>query len=190
MKKTLMILMIMTMITLPVSFAEYGATAAQNDNSLQLAEMLNYAIQDEYLARAEYNLIMDAFDVSRPFSNIERAENKHIDWLTGLFDDYGYVLPKDEAVVTPPASLAEAFQAGVMAEKLNIAMYEKFLSQELPQDVRVVFTALKNASEKHLKAFERNLSSGNTSFKGRGRWRNTTDDMWQNTRPNKNGKGF
>jgi hypothetical protein len=36
-------------------------------------------------------------------------------------------------------------------------MYEAFLKQqELPEDVRSVFTALKRASENHLQAFQRN----------------------------------
>ena len=41
------------------------------------------------------------------------------------------------------------------AEVKNIAMYEKFLDQDLPDDIRLVFANLMQASEKHLAAFER-----------------------------------
>ena len=43
----------------------------------------------------------------------------------------------------------------VVDEIENIAMYERFLQQELPKDVRQVFESLKNASENHLRAFRR-----------------------------------
>ncbi len=43
--------------------------------------MLTKAIQDEYMARSEYDLMMEKFDVSRPFSNITGAEEMHINAL-------------------------------------------------------------------------------------------------------------
>ena len=66
-------------------------------------------------------------------------------------------IPKDESsgIVKLPESLNEAYKAGVKAEIENIAMYERFLQQELPKDVRQVFESLKNASENHLRAFRR-----------------------------------
>ena len=72
-----------------------------------------------------------------------------------------------------PSTLAESFETGVAAEINNIAMYEKFLLQELPQEVRDVFERLMNASKNHLKAFERGLERPSTpaSFQ---RIRNTT----------------
>ena len=66
-------------------------------------------------------------------------------------------IPKDESsgIVKLPESLNEAYKAGVEAEIENIAMYERFLQQELPKDVRQVFESLKDASENHLRAFRR-----------------------------------
>jgi len=55
-----------------------GAKAAAADENYTLEEMLTYAIQDEYLAKAEYAAIIDTFDVTRPYTNIIRAENNHI----------------------------------------------------------------------------------------------------------------
>ena len=44
--------------------------------------MLGYAIQDEYLARAEYYMIMDKFGKIKPFSNIVEAGEYHIKLLS------------------------------------------------------------------------------------------------------------
>ena len=41
--------------------------------------MLTYAIQDEYLALAEYELIIEKYGSMRPFSNIINSEKTHID---------------------------------------------------------------------------------------------------------------
>lgn len=140
--------------------AAYGAASAQADTDLTLADMLTYAMQDEYLAEAEYNLIMEHWGTQRPFSNIMVSEQAHQSWLTDLFTKYEVALP-DKAEVTAhavlPASLEEAFATGVEAEIENIAMYERFLEQELPEDVRAVFERLRNASEHHKQAFERGL---------------------------------
>ena len=65
-----------------------------------------------------------------------------------------------------PATLNEANQIGVDAEINNIAMYEKFLEQELPDDVRTVFEKLKDASENHLAAFEKQVSSASRASGG------------------------
>jgi hypothetical protein len=122
--------------------------------------MLTYAIQDEYLAYAEYDKIIDAYGAQRPFINIIKAEEPHISALEPLFTEYGVTLPENTAAdyAAVPATLAEAYQAGVDAEISNTAMYETFLEQDgLPDDVRAVFTALKNASENHLAAFQRSV---------------------------------
>lgn len=144
------------------SFAadDFGAGAVADKDTFTLEEMLTYAIQDEYLARAEYNAIMKEFGVQNPFVNIEKAENVHISLLEPLFKEYSIELPKDEAYkyVIVPDTLKEAFQTGIDAEIANIGIYEKFLEQkDLPDDVRAVFERLKAASENHLAAFERGL---------------------------------
>lgn len=141
--------------------ADYGAAGASVDGSFTLEEMLSYALEDEYLARAEYEKIMEAYGTIRPFSNIMKAEETHIDLLLPLFEAYGVVLPEDASGehVAIPESLGAAFETGVQAEIDNIAMYDKFLGEDLPEDVRAVFEALKRASESHLSAFERGTAN-------------------------------
>ena len=57
-----------------------------------------------------------------------------------------------------PSSIQNAFETGIQAEIDNIAMYEAFLENDLPDDVRAVFEELKKGSESHLQAFSRNAS--------------------------------
>jgi hypothetical protein len=142
-----------------VSLAGYGSTGALADDDLTLADMLTYALQDEYLAHAEYEYIIGTYGAIRPFTNIIRAEETHIEALLPLFETYGIAEPTDDASthVAAVASLTEAYEAGVEAEIMNIDMYEAFLSEDIPSDVRIVFEDLMRASGSHLNAFENKL---------------------------------
>jgi hypothetical protein len=129
-----------------------------SDVEYSLEEMLNYAIQDEYLAQAEYELIIAEFGEIRPFINIVEAEQTHIDLLVPLFAAYNMDLPSNNAdeIAVLPESISSALATGIEAEEMNIAMYKQFLSQDnLPDDVRSVFENLMNASENHLRAFSK-----------------------------------
>lgn len=138
---------------------DYGAISALEKDELTIEEMLNYAIQDEYLARQEYESIMQEYGEQKPFSNIIRAEETHIELLKEIYEEYGYEIPVDNAInyVVIPESLEMAFEIGVQAEIDNIAMYEKFLENELPDDIEAIFIELRDGSKKHLAAFERGV---------------------------------
>lgn len=127
--------------------------------SASLEAMLIAAIEDEYKAQAEYDALIRTFGAVKPISNIINAEANHIDALEVLFATYGIPVPENNGAeyVVIPDTLAEAFQVGVDAEIKNIAIYEDFLKQDLPQDVEDTFTNLMNASENHLAAFQRQL---------------------------------
>ncbi len=127
-----------------------------SNQTYTLEEMLNYALQDEYLAQAEYQAIIDNFGDVRPFTNVVNAEQNHIDALLKLFAEYGYTIPANDTATNAivPDSITSALSTAVEAEKANIAMYNTFLAQDnLPADVRLVFQNLANASEGHLNAF-------------------------------------
>ncbi len=121
-----------------------------------LKEMFTVLINDEYKARAEYQAIIDEFGAQTPFANLVRAETMHISALTRLFEAYELEVPSDNgskyAVV--PDSLEEAYAIGVKAEVDNIALYDKYLDEDLPVIVKRVFTSLQNASENHKATFE------------------------------------
>ena len=135
----------------------FGAAGALEDTEYSLAEMLIYALQDEYLAHQVYVQTIETFGEQTPFSNIVNAEEVHISELLPLFETYGLDVPEDNSAeyALLPVSILEAGQMGVAAETGNIAMYEIFLNHQLPDDVRLVFEELKAASEQHLEAFLR-----------------------------------
>ena len=88
MKKLMIAAMLAAVILVPTAFAAVpmtGAKAALADKDLTLTDMLTYALQDERIARAEYEVILGAFGNARPFSNIIKAEETHIRYLTDLF---------------------------------------------------------------------------------------------------------
>jgi len=138
----------------------YGSASALADESLTLNEMLTYAIQDEYAAKAEYLEILNTYGQVKPFSSIIKAETKHISSLIPLFETNGIAIPINDADshVVLPGSLNESYVVGVEAEIKNIAMYDSFLEEDLPSDVRTVFESLKAASESHLAAFQRKVN--------------------------------
>ena len=66
-----------SMVSVYASSSDTGAIGALQDKEFTLNEMLEYAIEDEYLAQTEYDLIMKEFNVTRPFSNIIKSK-EHI----------------------------------------------------------------------------------------------------------------
>ena len=151
-----------------INFAsDFGAEGSQVEKDYTLEEMLEYGLEDEYLAKAEYELIIENFDVNRPFTNILEAEKNHIAALEKLYETYGFEKPKvnPDDYTLLPESIEQSLETGIEAEIKNIEMYEKFLETDLPDDVRFTFEALKRASENHLRAFERNSNTtSNTNF--------------------------
>jgi hypothetical protein len=140
---------------------DYGALGAAQDKNLTMEKMLVYAIQDEYLARSEYEYVLTTFGDQKPLNNILQAEELHIAELKILFDKYKLTMPedtsKDHLIVA--GSFEDALKIGVQAEINNIAMYESFLNQDLPEDVKAAFLYLKAGSENHLAAFQKNLGN-------------------------------
>jgi len=138
----------------------YGAEGSFNNTNFTLEQMLIYAIQDEYLARAEYEYLINELNAGNPFTNIIKAEKTHISLLIPLFEKYNFDIPEDTSSehLIPATSITEALETGVLAEVNNIAMYEQFLDADLSDDVRAVFIELRDGSKNHLAAFERKLS--------------------------------
>ncbi|MBL0382442.1 MAG: hypothetical protein JKP90_23130 [Desulfofustis sp. PB-SRB1] len=61
--------------------------------------MLTHAIEDEFLARGEYQVVIEQFGERRPFSNIIKAEERHIALLLPLFESYDVDVPEDQGVM-------------------------------------------------------------------------------------------
>lgn len=137
----------------------YGAKGAFSDKDMSIGDMLTYAAQDEYLARAEYAAVIEEFNVTRPYSNILKSEETHLEYLKSIHEIYKLEFPNDDssAQLVIPTSLLAAAKTGVQAEIDNIAMYEQFLSYDLPEDIRNVFVTLMNGSKNHLTAYQKQV---------------------------------
>lgn len=138
----------------------WGSVSALDSSELTIEQMLIYAIEDEFTAKSEYEYIIANFEVTNPFTNIIEAEKSHIEMILPFLEDYSIAVPFDDSSnhLIIPLSIEETFAAGVEAEILNISMYNMFLESELPDDIVELFTALRDASLKHLSAFEKNLA--------------------------------
>jgi hypothetical protein len=139
----------------------YGSVSALDQTTFTIEEMLIFALQDEYAARAEYDYILSTFDITKPFSNIIKSEETHISLILPLFDTYNLSVLEDtsDSHLISIESVEEAFDIGVQAEIFNIDMYNLFLEQDdLPDDVKDVFIKLRDASLNHLAAFEKNAA--------------------------------
>lgn len=160
MKKLLSIGLALTMMLgLMVTFAS-GADSVTSGGTYTVDQMLQYAFEDESKAIAEYEAIMEAFGVVAPFKNIVKAEERHLDWVTSLYESMGKTVPTFDATkeVVVPATLEEAYKIGVAAEIENIDMYKAFLNNaNTTEEMKTVFTALINGSESHLNAFQRKV---------------------------------
>ncbi|WP_078409403.1 ferritin-like domain-containing protein [Priestia abyssalis] len=145
-----------------VSFAgalpeKYGAKGALSDSSITLDEALTYAIQDEFLAQARYDSVIEKFGPVRPFTQIKAAEQRHIEALLPLFKQYNVIIPVNDAArfINIPQAAEDALEAGVSAEINNIAMYDKLLKiPDFPPNVENVFSRLGHASRNHLSALQ------------------------------------
>jgi len=140
----------------------WGAKAAALDENPSIESMLRYAIEDEYLAHAEYEAIMKKFGSQRPFSSIIKSEESHIAWLKEAYTRLSLTVPADKAsmYVVIPSTLEEAFKTGVQAEIENIAMYDRFLKTSFIKNTANVyyqslFVRLRDASKNRLEAFKK-----------------------------------
>ena len=134
------------------------ADGAVADEALQQA--LHRALVDEYGNQQYYENVMESFGRSRRFENLTRAEGRHAEALLSLFHRYQLVPPKrDEAKGPPiPESLKAAIELAIEQEIANVAIYDEFLQSEFPEDVRIVFRNLRDASaSRHLPALRRGL---------------------------------
>lgn len=140
-----------------IKAANYGSKSAALKTSWTLEEMLQYSIEDEYMARGEYQYVITAFGNQNPFANIVAAEETHINSIKGLYAARKMPVPEDKSglYLVKPDNIKDALELGVEAEIANISMYKGFLATtNLPDDVKIVFTQLQAGSESHLSAFK------------------------------------
>lgn len=146
-----------------------------NHDTLTDAEVagLLHMREEEKLARDVYTKLGELWPM-RIFSNISRAEQRHMDAVKGLLDAYGLDDPAagkgpgefndprftelyTQLVARGEQSRSEAIKVGVTVEELDIADLEEQLTLTDREDIRFVYTNLLNASRRHLRAFNSHL---------------------------------
>lgn len=124
-----------------------------------LVDALTAAIQDEFHAEAIYQRVLLDFGSVNPFANIIRAEQTHAAALAGLFRARGLAVPESAWTannVPRFGSVREACGAAYQAEIDNVAVYDRYFSEDLPADVLRVFSNNRAASlNNHMPAFDR-----------------------------------
>ena len=139
--------------------AGMSAPATRAGLSSELSQALTAALQDEYKSENTYlRVLADHGDVL-PFRNIVYAEKRHAAHIADVFVAASASAPVSAWTVNNVPrydSVDEACGASIKLEKENIALYDRLLQGDIPDDVRVLFKHLRGISEDHhLPAFER-----------------------------------
>ncbi|WP_456399108.1 ferritin-like domain-containing protein [Mesoaciditoga sp.] len=161
-KKIISVTSVLAALVLLIGMA-VPAMAATTTESVQT--MLLNALQEERLAAATYQVVIDKFGEVEPFTNILKAEEQHIAAVENLLKVNNIDIPKNNVTAEAPETLEEAYAKTIEVEKEDIALYEKMLPDISDTMIKTVFTRLTNASEWHLKTFEA-YSKGETPETG------------------------
>jgi rubrerythrin len=127
-------------------------------STASIRQALTLALLDEYDARDTYQSVVDRYGPVRPFGNVLAAEENHVSALQRHFRKLGIPLPEpDKKLRAAAASLGEACQAAVEAERENVALYSRLLPMVASEaEIEQTFRRLQAASrDRHLPAFER-----------------------------------
>ena len=144
-------------------------------------ETLTFMHEEEKLARDVYLTLYQKWGAN-VFSKIADSEQRHIEATKVLLDKYGLEDPvKDDTVgvFTNPelkkmynelvqrggASLVEALKVGAYIEDLDIRDLENAIAATDNDDVKKVYSRLRNASENHMRAFYRELKANGADYK-------------------------
>lgn len=144
--------------------------------SPQLQADLLYMWEEERLARDVYKLMYSKYG-SKIFANIALSEQNHIDSVKSMIDKYrvstsAYTDPAtpgiflnqelqalyNTLIAQGNISVTEAYKVGQLIETTDITDLDKrLLPNDLPANIRTVYENLRNGSENHLEAFNKQL---------------------------------
>ena len=127
------------------------------DISSQAKDAIYKALDDEYKSQATYQTVINKLGSVRPFKSIIKAEQKHINSLVTLLNNYNLSVPANPySNIEAKDTLAQNCQIGVQTETDNANLYKNQLLPVVTSypDISATFTNLMNASQqKHLPAF-------------------------------------
>ena len=132
------------------------------------AATLSFMREEEKLARDVYLHLFDLWG-NRVFSNISRAEQRHMDALKTMLDKYGLPDPVadeegvfnnedlqdlyDTLILKGAESELAALEVGALIEEVDILDLVDAIEESTHDDLDQVYTNLMNGSKNHLRAF-------------------------------------
>lgn len=145
----------------------------KQDISSEEKEMLLFMIEEEKMAHDIYSYLYSKWQL-KPFSNISRAEKRHVQSIEAMMDKYGIANPVKNMtegeftnaeinslyaslIEQGNKSLLDALKAGAEIEEVDIADLDTAIGKTDNDDLKMVFNNLKRASGNHLRAFMRNI---------------------------------
>lgn len=170
MKKILgLALIVLILLFASVKFNEYQRNTyvtGLDDNTVlevettELKSMLDILYQDEYNTKSTYEEIIHEFGPNILYNNLIQAEAQHMNALERIYARYDIQIPDMDAR-TPnlPDNLLDTYTLGKEAEEANIAFYDNYLDEDLPEEIRFTFERLMNASYHHLDAFNQAIAN-------------------------------
>ncbi|MCK4989030.1 MAG: DUF2202 domain-containing protein [Bacteroidales bacterium] len=138
-------------------------------------EGIRFMREEEKVARDVYIYLYEIYPL-RPFLNISKSEQAHMDAIKYLIDTYELEDPVgenpegvfqneelqtmyDELIETGSTSREDALKVGALIEEIDILDIQHELDEHVDnQDVTFVYDNLLKGSRNHLRAFVRNLS--------------------------------
>jgi len=135
-------------------------------------------VEEEKLARDVYIALAEKWDIN-PFINIARAEQVHMQQVQALLEKYkiDYVAQEEgkfssqdvqelynQLVQQGSTSQIEAFKVGMLIEEMDIADINSEIVKADNEDIKQIFVNLRQGSENHLMAFNRQLLINNEKY--------------------------
>lgn len=149
-----------------------NAAITKNKNSQN--DMLVYLIEEEKLAHDVYTLMYQKYS-AKVFGNILESEETHQGRVLSLLQTRNITDPRstergvfnnvelqklyNDLIVQGNLSIADAYKVGVVIEEKDIADITKQLASATDSDIVSALEALRDGSENHLRAFNRQLGS-------------------------------
>lgn len=177
-----------------------NALAALSSVERQEATLSTSEKQGLLYMREEEKLALDVYVVlekkwgSRPFGNISRSEQRHVNSVKVLLEKYGIDDPvatlkpgqfKDknlqklynDLIKSGGASRIEALKVGATIEDVDLYDLARWAKLTDKQDILSMYEVLADGSRNHMRAFVRNLSNSGVTYKPRYISQETFDEI-------------
>lgn len=148
-------------------------TESVASNETNQNKLLLFLIEEEKLAHDVYTVLYEKYG-ARVFGNILKSESTHQDrvlsllhtrnlsdprtGVVGTFTDQNLQTLYNNLIEQGMKSAEEAYKVGVAIEEKDIADITTQLATATDSDIVTTLEALRNGSENHLRAFNRQLS--------------------------------